>query len=131
MRLTPDELGEPVWQQTIEFSFDGQWYRQEQVFFLVRVPTWEVDTTGFTEVERACVEGHRWWTVEELARTVDRIYPEDLTGILRGALDGATEADPVVPPAGLGIRVDAEAAVDTAAPVDGDGRVAREGEERC
>ncbi|GAB3158058.1 hypothetical protein GCM10027290_60550 [Micromonospora sonneratiae] len=88
LRLAADELGEPVWQQVVEFPFDGRWYRQEQEFFLVRVPSWEVDTTGFDEVERASVHGHRWWTVEELDRTSERYYPDELPTVLRRVLVG-------------------------------------------
>lgn len=86
LRLTPEQLGEPVWRDTIEFPFDGVWYRQEQEFFLVRVPAWEVDTTGFSDVERASVDGHRWWSVDELAGTDERYYPPDLPTVLARVL---------------------------------------------
>ena len=32
--------------------------------------------------------GHRWWTVEELADTTDRIYPAELADLVRSVLDG-------------------------------------------
>ncbi|MEV0722660.1 NUDIX hydrolase [Micromonospora purpureochromogenes] len=86
LRLAPGELGAPVWSETVEFPFDGVWYRQEQEFFLVRVPGWEVDTTGFTDIERASVSGHRWWSVDELTATGHRYYPEDLPAVLTRAL---------------------------------------------
>jgi 8-oxo-dGTP pyrophosphatase MutT (NUDIX family) len=88
LRVGPEELGEPVWREVVEFPFDGRWYRQEQEFFLVRVPAWEVDTGGFDEVERATIDGYRWWAVDELERTAERIYPEQLLAMLRGALRG-------------------------------------------
>jgi 8-oxo-dGTP pyrophosphatase MutT (NUDIX family) len=86
--LGPEELGGPVWREVVEFTFDGEWYRQEQEFFLLRVPTWEVDTSGFDEVERGSIDGHRWWAVDELERTSERIYPDDLPAVLRRALGG-------------------------------------------
>lgn len=86
LRLTPAELGTPVWSETIEFPFDGVWYRQEQEFFLVRVPAWEVDTAGFNEIERASVAGHRWWSLAELSATTERYYPPDLPDRLAAAL---------------------------------------------
>lgn len=88
LRLAPAELGAPVWSETVEFPFDGVWYRQEQQFYLVRVAGWEVDTTGFNDVERASVHGHRWWTVTDLAATAERYYPPDLPGGLGAALVG-------------------------------------------
>ncbi|MFG1720569.1 NUDIX hydrolase [Micromonospora chalcea] len=88
LRLAPAELGAPVWSETVEFPFDGVWYRQEQQFYLVRVAGWEVDTTGFNEVERASVHGHRWWTVTDLAASAERYYPPDLPGRLGAVLTG-------------------------------------------
>jgi 8-oxo-dGTP pyrophosphatase MutT (NUDIX family) len=88
LRVAPEDLGPPVWREVIEYPFDGRWYRQEQEFFLVRVPAWNVDTRGFDEVERGSIDGHRWWTVEELERTTERFYPEGLPGVLRRVLGG-------------------------------------------
>jgi 8-oxo-dGTP pyrophosphatase MutT (NUDIX family) len=86
LTLVPAELGEPVWREVTEFPFDGRRYRQEQDFFLVRVPAWEVSTAGFEDIERACIDGHRWWTLAELASTAERHYPKDLAGLLRRLL---------------------------------------------
>jgi hypothetical protein len=49
----------------------------------MRVPAWEVDTAGFDEIERASVDGHRWWSAAELDATTDRFYPPDLADLLR------------------------------------------------
>jgi 8-oxo-dGTP pyrophosphatase MutT (NUDIX family) len=91
LRLTPAELGAPVWSEVTEFPFDGQWYRQEQEFFLARVAAWEVDTTGFEQVERDSIDDHRWWTIEELETTDEKFYPTELPALLRRVLrvDGA------------------------------------------
>jgi len=83
LSVPPDELGEPVRRETTEFPFDGVWYRQEQEYFLLRVPAWEIDTTGFDEIEQASVDGHRWWSAAELDTTAERFYPTDLADLLR------------------------------------------------
>jgi 8-oxo-dGTP pyrophosphatase MutT (NUDIX family) len=88
LRITPEAFGEPVWRDVTEFSFDGRWYRQVQDFFLVRVPEWEVDTAGFNDLERRCIDTYRWWTVEELERTGERFYPVELPALLRRLLAG-------------------------------------------
>ncbi|MBX7268473.1 NUDIX domain-containing protein [Micromonospora sp. Llam7] len=93
LRLTPAQIGEPVHSDVIEFPFDGVWYRQEQQFFLVRVAAHEVDTTGFSEVERGSVDGHRWWSAQELRGTEERCYPPDLAAVLARAVAGATAAN--------------------------------------
>ncbi|WP_330468473.1 NUDIX hydrolase [Micromonospora zamorensis] len=82
LRLDPAELGEPVWCDTTEFTFDGTWYRQEQDFFLFRVQSWQVDTTGFNDVEQRSIADHRWWLPAELAVSGERFYPPELPVLL-------------------------------------------------
>jgi 8-oxo-dGTP pyrophosphatase MutT (NUDIX family) len=83
LRMDPADLGEPVFRNVVEFSFDGRAYRQQQDFFLLRVPAWEVDTTNFEDAERAAVDGHRWWPLVELEATSERFYPETLPTLVR------------------------------------------------
>jgi 8-oxo-dGTP pyrophosphatase MutT (NUDIX family) len=83
LRVPPEELGRPVWHDVTTFPFDGQWYRQEQQFFAVRVGTWQVDTAGFNKIERDYIDGYRWWSVDELESTGERIYPPELAEVVR------------------------------------------------
>jgi 8-oxo-dGTP pyrophosphatase MutT (NUDIX family) len=87
LKLDGDQLGPAVWREVTEFPFAGRRYRQEQEFFVVRVESWEVDTSGFDEVERDSVDAHRWWTLAELAATDQRYYPDNLPELLRGFLE--------------------------------------------
>ena len=80
LRVDPAELGEPVWHQVTEFSYDNQRYRQDQEFYLLRVPQWQVDTAGFAA---DAIDEYRWWTADEMAGSTESIYPEDLAGLLR------------------------------------------------
>ncbi|MEU8214037.1 NUDIX domain-containing protein [Micromonospora sp. NPDC049044] len=82
LRVDPAELGEPVWSDATEFPFDGTWYRQAQDFFLLRVPSWQVDTVGFTDVEKRSIAGHRWWLPDDLAASGERFYPPELPALL-------------------------------------------------
>ncbi|MDI1459471.1 NUDIX domain-containing protein [Catellatospora sp. KI3] len=77
-----DGLGPVVHSQTAHFTFAGVAYQQEQDFFLVRVDSWSVDTSGFDEVEQAAVDGHRWWSVPELSQTDEMYYPVELPSVL-------------------------------------------------
>ena len=77
------ELGEPVWHEVTSFSFDGTRYRQEQDFFLLRVGAPEISTDGLDDEEAAVVDGHRWWTIAELAATAESFYPRELPQLLR------------------------------------------------
>jgi 8-oxo-dGTP pyrophosphatase MutT (NUDIX family) len=88
LAVPSDVLGEPVWHEVAEFPFDGRWYRQEQEFFLVRVPRWEVSTAGWGELERRTVDQVRWWSIDELESTDERYYPAELPALLRCLLAG-------------------------------------------
>jgi hypothetical protein len=45
-----------------------------------------VDTSGFTELEARTVDGHKWWTVEELRATEETVYPVQLPSLLPSVL---------------------------------------------
>ncbi|HKT01600.1 MAG TPA: NUDIX domain-containing protein [Rugosimonospora sp.] len=87
LAVDPAVLGEPVWQEVTEFPFDGRRYRQSQEFFVLRVGSWQVDTSGFDEVEVGSIDGHRWWSVAELEGTAERYYPAELPALLRTLLE--------------------------------------------
>ncbi len=87
LRVGPGELGDPVFRNVVEFSFDGRSYRQEQDFFLLRVPAWEVDTSNFDDAEQDAIDGHQWWTIDEFASIPDPVYPEVLPSLLRSLVD--------------------------------------------
>jgi 8-oxo-dGTP pyrophosphatase MutT (NUDIX family) len=82
LRVPADRLGEPVWHEVVEFPFNGQNFRQEQVFFLLRVSSWRVDPSGFDEIERAAIDGYRWLAPADLAGTSDPYYPAVLPDLL-------------------------------------------------
>ncbi|MGN6793663.1 MAG: NUDIX hydrolase [Streptosporangiaceae bacterium] len=77
------ELGEPVWHEVTDFSYDGTSYRQEQDFFELRIGSAVVMTDGLHHEEAAVIDGHRWWTVAELEITTEKFYPRDLPRLLR------------------------------------------------
>ncbi len=86
VRLADDGLVGPVWRRRVAFSFDGRTYDGEEWFFLADLmglgETVPVDTSGFTELEARVVDGHKWWTVDELRATDETIYPVQLPTLL-------------------------------------------------
>ena len=79
----PADLGDPVWHEVAEFSFQGTSYRQEQDFFLLRVSSPEIRADGLDDEEAAVIDGHRWWTPAELEATTEPYYPAGLPALLR------------------------------------------------
>ena len=88
LRTDPAELGEPVYQEITEFSYNHQAYRQDQEFFLYRVPQWRVDTAGFDADEQLTIDEHRWWSAAEIEASDEQIYPIGLADLLRKCTRG-------------------------------------------
>ncbi len=63
---------------------------------MLRVPWFEVDTSGFEEFERTSANGHRWWTVDELAATPDLLRPAGLAQLLTRLLAEGPPAEPII-----------------------------------
>jgi hypothetical protein len=64
---------------------------REDLFFH-RVDSLDIDTSGFTAVERAAISEHRWWSVEELVSTEENVVPWGLVPLLTSILrDGRPE----------------------------------------
>jgi ADP-ribose pyrophosphatase YjhB (NUDIX family) len=90
LALAGAELTGPVWRQVTEFPFAGQWYVQEQEFFVARVPAagdWSFSRAGFDELESAYIDGFSWWSTTELASSDERVYPAELAEVLREILE--------------------------------------------
>jgi ADP-ribose pyrophosphatase YjhB (NUDIX family) len=76
----------PLWCQTVEFRFRGESIRQVERFFLMRLARGETrirDLVG-EEHRREGIVASRWWSLEEIASTSERIFPEDLGERLQG-----------------------------------------------
>jgi 8-oxo-dGTP pyrophosphatase MutT (NUDIX family) len=64
----------------------GDLILQSETFFLARVDSDAVDTTGFDEFEVALTLGHRWWPLEELERSPEPVYPRGLGALVLDVL---------------------------------------------
>ncbi len=87
-----DEAGPVVWEREHVFPWDGRLLRQAERFHLLRVESLELAPTIDLAAEH--VYGHRWWTLEELEHTTERLAPRALATRLRALL---REGPPAVP----------------------------------
>lgn len=76
------DAGRALFTRNFQWVFEGSAYDQEETYFLIRIPGGTPTDSGWTDVERATVVGHRWWTVDELRRTNEVVYPEGLAAVL-------------------------------------------------
>ena len=75
----------PLWHRTVEFSFRGTLVRQEEQYFLLRIPPGDV-ALGQQVREAHLHEGiiaTRWWSLEEIETTSEQVFPEELPWRLR------------------------------------------------
>ena len=75
----------PLWHRTVEFSFRGMLVRQEEQYFLLRIPTGDA-TLGQQVRDAHRHEGiiaTRWWSLEDIETTSEQVFPEDLAQRLR------------------------------------------------
>ena len=64
-------------------------------YFVVRLPSPEIDTARLAETEVDPVQGVRWWTLETLESTRDVVEPPALIGLARRIAAGDGPAAPV------------------------------------
>ena len=77
--------GRPVAQRTATFQTpDGEMVSADERFFLIQVDQLDVSRERWTDLERQVTADHRWWSLADLRSTSDRVWPEDLEGILIG-----------------------------------------------
>lgn len=77
------EPGPQIARTTPEFvTVEGEPVRADERYYLVRVPTAQVDTNNHTELERELMTQHRWFTLSELRDWPEAVYPEILVDII-------------------------------------------------
>jgi 8-oxo-dGTP pyrophosphatase MutT (NUDIX family) len=64
--VDPAQLGEPIQESSIEFSWAGFQIAQEQVFYAVFVESAEVSLEGLDDWERATTDKYGWLTADDL-----------------------------------------------------------------
>jgi 8-oxo-dGTP pyrophosphatase MutT (NUDIX family) len=86
--LTGFELGPPVWRRIGPGLLEGETVMYQTIAYLVRVPGFDVDIAGFTEIERNSIVEFHWWTLVELRATRDRLVPAELPSLVERVLRG-------------------------------------------
>ncbi|WP_231851376.1 NUDIX hydrolase [Microlunatus phosphovorus] len=85
--LAEDALIGPLATRYVVHGYTDQVLEQHESFYLVRVQAFEVDVAGHTVDEQVTLQGHRWWSPEELASKTAWIWPAELLGIWDRAAD--------------------------------------------
>lgn len=79
--------GPEIARMTPQFvTVEGEPVQADERFFLIRVPHARVDTAGHTELERALMTRHRWFTLNELESWHEALFPVELAAMIRSAI---------------------------------------------
>lgn len=89
------DLGPCVWTREHLLTLGGRSQRLMERFFVVRVESPRVDTSGFDESEAKEITGHRWMSVEEIAAMSDVVAPRRMADLLPAVLRGDYPTPPV------------------------------------
>jgi 8-oxo-dGTP pyrophosphatase MutT (NUDIX family) len=89
IHLPPEQLGEPVATNTIEFQWGGCPIIQEQTFFAVNVGKVEVSFANQEKLELETISAHGWWHADDLEAT-GRAAHVTIPGLLRQAVAAIT-----------------------------------------
>jgi len=82
LRVPAADLGQVVHERVTEFRFAGRDFRQQEDYFLLRVPGHEVDSARPGAVTDPGITGHRWWTLPALEQTCEVVFPGELRDVL-------------------------------------------------
>lgn len=96
--LSEFELGPHIWNRRHVFEFNGLYLDSRETWFFARVPHFDINTDGFTEVERLIVQEHRWWSVDELDQAEDTMTPRNLAELVRELIVHGLPTNPITIP---------------------------------
>ncbi len=88
--VEPGRLGEPIAENTIEFSWGGHGIVQDQTFYAVLVESAEVSLEGLDEWERATTDKYGWLAAEDLEADERPAHP-DIPELIRAAAASVRE----------------------------------------
>lgn len=78
--ITEDQLQGPVATRTVVHGYSDQVLVQSETFFLIDVEQFEVDTAGFTDLEKETLLAHGWFDAAGLAAR--EVWPAQLVDYL-------------------------------------------------
>ena len=61
---------------------DGERVRADERYFALRTTATAISSAGRTALEKELMSCHRWWSLDDLSRTSETVFPEDLIEML-------------------------------------------------
>ncbi|NNM44486.1 NUDIX hydrolase [Knoellia koreensis] len=95
--VAESDLVGPLATRTVVHGYSDLITTQDEVFWVVRVPAFEIDVSGHTELEQLTMTAHRWWTRPELEATTEEVWPHGILRLWALAEAMITSAEPAEP----------------------------------
>lgn len=95
--LTDAVLGPVVWRdEVIMHDIDQEQRLFRQYYLVAHTAGGEPSRSGWLAHERQLTDDMRWWTLGELQRTDDTVFPEGMAALLADVLAGRIAAEPLL-----------------------------------
>lgn len=82
IRVNPDDLGNIIGTEDVDYHFDGVAYRQHGVFYAYRSDDAALNAAGWSDIETRTIDAGRYWSLAELRATTETIYPAHLADMI-------------------------------------------------
>ena len=89
------DLGPCVWTRRYTLDDGDRRVDMDQRFYVVRCTSFEPSRDGWEEDEHAMLQGHRWWTVGEIAASPELFSPRRIAALLPPIIAGDYPARPI------------------------------------
>ena len=95
--LTDIELGSVVWRDEVVLPDpQGRPMLLRQSYILAHTAGGQLSRAGWQDLERDFCDELHWWSLDELRRTTETLYPEGLVELLVDVLAGRIATEPLV-----------------------------------
>ena len=92
--LSDVALAGEIGRRRLVLGWCGTTYDCRERWFLARVTSFEIDTSGFSDFERSVVHEHRWWSLTELEEATERLVPLRLVDLVQQLLRDGVPPEP-------------------------------------
>lgn len=83
IKLNPGAFGEQIARRQFELTLpDGERVMADDRFFTIKVDNPLLSKVHLTELECEVMAEHKWWSIEELCSSGEKIFPTDIAQIL-------------------------------------------------
>jgi 8-oxo-dGTP pyrophosphatase MutT (NUDIX family) len=89
------EIGPCVWIQTVEFTFGGWHFEQDEWVHVARCDGTTAGPRGLEALEALAFGEQRWWTIDEVVEKVPRTIPYRLAEFLPDLVSGTLPEQPL------------------------------------